>query len=125
MSHLTKMKTGFKNRLYLERSLDKLKIPNFKSNSNDLILSKSNDTSFNWNGQFFELNVDYDYWNQPYSVNHFLSRIKTEYATESLIVESNQYGFTPIQFENNCPGHRTVTLQRWKEVVYLHNQRSY
>ena len=99
MSHLTKTKTGFKNRLYLEKSLDKLKIPNFKSNSitnpNDLILSKSNDTSFHWNGQFFELNVDYDYWNQPYSVNHFLSRIKTEYATESLIVESNQYGFIP------------------------------
>ena len=87
---------------------------------NDLILSKSSDTSFHWNGQFFELNVDDDYWNQPYSVNHFLSRIKTEYATESLIVESNQYGFTPIQFENNCPSHRTVTLQRWKDVVCKH-----
>lgn len=117
MSHLTKTKTGFKNRLYLEKSLDKLEIPNFKSNSinnsDDLILSKINNTSFNWNGQFFELNVDHDYWNQPYSLSHFLSRIKTEYATESLIAESNQYGFIPTQFENNCKGYRTITLQRW------------
>ena len=72
-----------------------------------------NNTSFNWNGQFFELNVDHDYWNQPYSLSHFLSRIKTEYATESLIAESNQYGFIPTQFENNCKGYRTITLQRW------------
>ena len=80
MSHLSKTKTCFKNFLYLEKALTKLEIPNFNSKSlnksNDLILlskNKNNDLSFNWNGQFFELNVDYDYWNQPYSVNHFLT----------------------------------------------------
>merc|ERR1739838_663353 len=119
-------RTGFKNRLYLEKSLDKLEIPNFKSNSitnpNDLILSKINATSFNWNGQFYELNVDNDYWNQPYSLTHFISRIKIEYATENLIRESNKSGFILTQLEKKkCQGqeqgqtYRVMSFQRWVE----------
>ena len=80
MSHLTKMETDFQNFSYLEKALIKLEIPNFKTNPltkyADLVLSKNNnnDLSFNWNGKSFELNVDYDYWSQEYSLNHLKFR---------------------------------------------------
>jgi hypothetical protein len=118
MSHLTKTRTHFKNLSYLEKSLAKLEIPNFNSKSltdtNDLVLSKTknNDLSFNWNGQFFELNVDYDYWNQGYSLSHFLTRIKKEYATETIVGESQNFGFVPVQYTQTEKG-RIISLQRF------------
>jgi len=103
MSHLTTTKTHFKNLLYLEKALVKLKIPNFNINSltssNDLILSKNNGLSFNWNGKFFDAKVDYDFWNQEYSFSHFLNRIKQEYATEAIINESRNFGFLPTKLK--------------------------
>ena len=120
MSHLSKTKTCFKNFLYLEKALTKLEIPNFNSKSlnksNDLILlskNKNNDLSFNWNGQFFELNVDYDYWNQEYSLSHFLTRIKKEYATEAIVNESKAFGFYPTDLNKISNGRRKITLQRF------------
>ena len=119
MSHLTKMKTCFQNFSYLEKALIKLEIPNFKSNplakSTNLMLSKNNDNdlSFNWNGKSFELNVDYDYWNQEYSVSHFITRIKKEYAVETIVGESQKFGFKPVQIEKNSNGSKVISLQRF------------
>ena len=118
MSHLTKMKTCFQNFSYLEKALIKLEIPNFKSNplakSTNLMLSKNNDNdlSFNWNGKSFELNVDYDYWNQEYSITHFISCIEKEYATETIIGESKNFGFIPTQISQTKKG-RLLELQRF------------
>ena len=124
MSHLTKMETDFQNFSYLEKALIKLEIPNFKTNPltkyTDLVLSKNNnnDLSFNWNGKSFELNVDYDYWSQEYSLNHFIKRIKKEYATETIIGESKNFNFIPIRVEQSSKG-RLISLQRFNNSINL------
>lgn len=119
MSHFTNIQTCFQNLFYLEKALDKLEIPNFKNNqlmeTNCLILpqGKNNDITFNWNGEAFALNVDSHYWNQKYSINHFLARVTQEYATETIIGESQKQNFKPIEIKEHNDGSRTISLQRW------------
>ena len=121
MSHFTNIQTCFQNLLYLEKALDKLEIPNFKSNelteTKSLILpqGENKNISFNWDGEAFALNVDADYWNQKYSVNHFLARITQEYATEAIVGESQKQGFKPVEIKQNDDGSRTISLQRWNQ----------
>ena len=121
MSHFTNIQTCFQNLLYLEKALDKLEIPNFKANelteTKSLILpqGENKNISFNWDGEAFALNVDADYWNQKYSVNHFLARITQEYATEAIVGESQKQGFKPVEIKQHDDGSRTISLQRWNE----------
>jgi Protein of unknown function (DUF1257) len=121
MSHFTNIQTCFQNLLYLEKALDKLEIPNFKANelteTKSLILpqGENKNISFNWDGEAFALNVDTDYWNQKYSVNHFLARITQEYATEAIVGESQKQGFKPVEIKQNEDGSRTISLQRWNQ----------
>jgi len=112
------MKTQFKNFLYLKKSLDKLKIPSFKiPKTDDLILlkTKQNDLSFNWNGQYFVLHVDYGWWNQKYSFSHFLNRIKKEYVIEMVIGECQNFGFLPTLIKQTLKGNRILSMQRFNE----------
>lgn len=121
MSHFTNIKTCFRNIFYLEKALDKLKIPNFKDNQllehNSLVLTqnKNNNIAFTWNGESFALSVDSHYWNQKYSINHFLARITQEYATETIVGESQKQGFKPIDIKEHDDGSRTISLQRWNQ----------
>nr|YP_005089755.1 ycf35 gene product [Ulnaria acus]AEX37880.1 Ycf35 [Ulnaria acus] len=121
MSHFTNIQTCFQNLFYLEKALDKLEIPNFKTNEltngKSLILpqGENKNISFNWDGEAFALNVDADYWNQKYSVNHFLARITQEYATEAIVGESQKQGFKPVEIKQNEDGSRTISLQRWNQ----------
>jgi len=120
MSHLTKIGTSFQNLSYLEKALIRLEIPSFKNNglmkTYDLILpqDKNNDLVFRWDGKSFALNVDYDYWNREYSVSHFTTCIKKEYVVETIVGESQKFGFKPIQIEQNLDGSKIVSLQRFK-----------
>lgn len=121
MSHFTNIQTSFQNLFYLEKALDKLEIPNFKNNqlieTNCLILpqGKNNNITFNWNGEAFALNVDSHYWNQKYSINHFLARVTQEYATETIIGESQKQNFKPVEIKEYDDGSRTISLQRWNQ----------
>ena len=121
MSNFTNIQTCFQNLFYLEKALDKLEIPNFKTNeltnAKSLILpqGENKNISFNWDGEAFALNVDADYWNQKYSVNHFLARITQEYATEAIVGESQKQGFKPVEIKQNEDGSRTISLQRWNQ----------
>nr|YP_010945834.1 Ycf35 [Ulnaria ulna]WGN98824.1 Ycf35 [Ulnaria ulna] len=121
MSHFTNIQTCFQNLFYLEKALDKLEIPNFKGNelaeTKSLILpqGENKNISFNWDGEAFALNVDADYWNQKYSVNHFLAKITQEYATEAIVGESQKQGFKPVEIKQNEDGSRTISLQRWNQ----------
>jgi hypothetical protein len=121
MSHFTNIQTCFQNLFYLEKALDKLQIPNFKADelaeTKSLILpqGENKNISFNWDGEAFALSVDADYWNQKYSVNHFLARITQEYATEAIVGESQKQGFKPVEIKQNEDGSRTISLQRWNQ----------
>lgn len=120
MSHFTNIQTCFQNLFYLEKALAKLEIPNFKNDqsleTSTLVLSQgdnNNKITFNWDGEAFALNIDSDYWNQKYSVNHFLARVTREYATEAIVGESQKQGFKPVEIKEHDDGSRTISLQRW------------
>lgn len=121
MSHFTNIQTCFQNLFYLEKALSKLEIPNFKktelNQTTSLVLpqGENNNLKFNWDGEAFALNVDSDYWNQKYSVNHFLAKVTQEYATEAIVGESQKQGFKPIEIKEYNDGSRTISLQRWNE----------
>jgi hypothetical protein len=121
MSHFTNIQTCFQNLFYLEKALSKLEIPNFKktelNQTTSLVLpqGENNNLKFNWDGEAFALNVDSDYWNQKYSVNHFLAKVTQEYATEAIVGESQKQGFKPIEIKEYDDGSRTISLQRWNE----------
>ena len=121
MSHFTNIQTCFQNLFYLEKALSKLEIPNFKktelNQATSLVLPQGENTNlkFNWDGEAFALTVDSDYWNQKYSVNHFLAKVTQEYATEAIVGESQKQGFKPIEIKEYDDGSRTISLQRWNE----------
>ena len=122
MSHFTNIQTCFQNLFYLEKALDKLEIPNFKNDqlaeNKCLVLpqGENNNITFNWDGEAFALTVDSHYWNQKYSVNHFLARVTQEYATETIIGESQKQGFKPVEIKEHDNNSRTISLQRWNFV---------
>lgn len=119
MSHFTNIQTCFKNLFYLEKALNKLKLPTLKNiqsnNKTSLILSNNstNRIKLNWNNEAFVLNLDSDYWNQKYSVNQFLGRLTKEYATETIVGESQKHGFEATNIKENTDGSRTISLQRY------------
>ena len=121
MSHFTNIQTCFQNLFYLEKALAKLEIPNFKdtklAQTTSLVLPQGENSNvrFNWDGEAFALTVDSDYWNQKYSVNHFLAKVTQEYATEAIVGESQKQGFKPIEIKEYDDGSRTISLQRWNE----------
>ena len=121
MSHFTNIQTCFQNLFYLEKALAKLEIPNFKdtelAQTTSLVLPQGENSNvrFNWDGEAFALNVDSDYWNQKYSVNHFLAKVTQEYATEAIVGESQKQGFKPVEIKQNEDGSRTISLQRWNQ----------
>lgn len=121
MSHFTNVQTCFQNLFYLEKALDKLEIQNFKNDQSTedigLVLpqGENNNITFNWDGEVFALSVDSHYWNQKYSVNHFIARVTQEYATETIVGESQKQGFKPVEIKEHDDNSRTICLQRWNQ----------
>ena len=122
MSHFTNVQTCFQNLFYLEKALDKLEIQNFKNDqlteNTSLVLpqGENNNITFNWDGEAFALSVDSHYWNQKYSVNHFIARVTQEYATETIVGESKKQGFKPVEIKEHDDNSRTISLQRWNQA---------
>lgn len=119
MSHFTHIKTRFQNLFYLEKALNRLSIlykkESFTSTTN-LIIPQSNgyDSKFSWNGQEYELIVDYSFWEQTYSIEDFIDRVAQQYAGEVIIGESQKIGFQPVKYQQNSDGSNTLVLERWK-----------
>ena len=118
MSHFTHIKTRFQNLFYLEKALNRLSIlykkESFTSTTN-LIIPQSNgyDSKFSWNGQEYELIVDYSFWEQTYSIEDFIDRVAQQYAGEVIIGESQKIGFQPVKYQQNSDGSNTLILERW------------
>ena len=121
MSHFTYMKTRFQNLFYLEKALNKLNITynqrevSSDSFQNNLIIPQSNgyDIEFCWNGNEYELVVDLSFWNQPYPVQTFIDKVAQNYASESVIGESQKIGFQVITAQKNSDRSQTLVLERW------------
>lgn len=120
MSHFTYMETSFQNFEYLEKSLNKLTIPNYQKESSEikqksLIIDQSNNSNltFAWNGEKYELISDLMLWKQPYTHETFLTAILKKYANEVIIGESSKIGFQPTELKQNMDGSNTIRFERW------------
>ncbi|NJN86695.1 MAG: DUF1257 domain-containing protein [Leptolyngbyaceae cyanobacterium SL_7_1] len=71
------------------------------------------DIGFSWNGQEYELVADLQYWQQPLSVEGFLSRITQRYAYHTVVTETTRQGFQVAEQERQADGSLRLVLQRW------------
>ena len=124
MSHFTHIKTRFQNLSYLEKALSKLNIAykqeqklNNSSKSFDinLVIPQSNgyNIEFSWNGQDYDLIVDMSFWEQPYPIENFITKISQKYAGEVIMSESQKMGFEPVNYQHNSDGSKILVLERW------------
>ena len=124
MSHFTNMKTRFQKIFYLEKALSKLNIAykqeqklNNSSKSFDinLVIPQSNgyNIEFSWNGQDYDLIVDMSFWEQPYPIENFITKISQKYAGEVIMSESQKMGFEPVNYQHNSDGSKILVLERW------------
>jgi len=122
MSHFTHIKTRFQNRSYLEKALNQLKIAykqeqklSSKSFYINLVIPQSNgyNIEFSWNGQDYDLVVDMSFWEQPYPIENFITKISQIYAGEVIMGESQKMGFEPVHCQYNSDGSKILVLERW------------
>ncbi|NJL39532.1 MAG: DUF1257 domain-containing protein [Leptolyngbyaceae cyanobacterium SM1_4_3] len=71
------------------------------------------DIGFTWNGQEYELIADLQYWQQPLTVEGFLSRVTQRYAYHSVLEETSRQGFQVAEQAQNKDGSIRLVLQRW------------
>ena len=85
MSHFTNIKTRFKNLDYLEKSLNKLEIPNRRETRSTSIKkedvticmpqSSGHNAYFSWNGSEYDLVFDASFWEHSCSIQSFIFAI--------------------------------------------------
>jgi Protein of unknown function (DUF1257) len=71
------------------------------------------DIGFSWNGQEYELIADLQYWQQPLTVERFLSQVTQQYAYQTVLAETSQRGFHVTEQQQNQDGSIRLVLQRW------------
>jgi hypothetical protein len=126
MSHFSQIKTQIRNLVPLQAALADLGI-DWKSGSQpvrgyrgqtreaELTIEQSNgyDIGFSWNGTEYELVADFQYWQQPLTVEGFLSRVTQRYAYHVVVGEGGQKGFQVTEQQQNSDGSIRLVLQRW------------
>lgn len=126
MSHFTKIKTTLTDLNLLEKSLNDLSViwnsdiqlvKGYKNQKHfaNLVIKQSNgyDLGFTWNGLEYQLVVDLQFWQQPWSVDTFLDKVTQRYAYNSIIKITELKGFQAIQEVTQENGSIKLTLQRW------------
>jgi len=126
MSHFTNIKTELRNLISLKSALTDLGIEwkegsapvrgyQGQTRTAQLVVEQDNnyDIGFCWNGEEYELVADFQYWQQPLSVDGFLQRITQRYAYHTVVNETTNQGFQIAQEEKNQDGSIRLVLQRW------------
>lgn len=122
MSHFSYISTKIQNIQYLKKALLNLDIQfviqnsPVKLNNSNLVISQNNgyDVEFNWNGKEYELITDLSFWQQKWSVETFMDKLKQTYANETIVNESEKQGFQKIRQSNNNNGEISILFERWK-----------
>ena len=122
MSHLTSIKTSFKNLNYLTKTLNNLNIQYpFKNTEKNhlpsgLKISQSNghDLEFVWNGENYEFHADLSFWSQSQSLNGFLNKITQQYASEVIHGETRKMGFQIVKTNQQDNNSKILILERYK-----------
>ena len=128
MSHLTYLKTCFKNFRYLDKALKQLNVNQKQTDNQTTRLSFDNvnesqptlnfrmphrnnyDIEFCWNGQEYDLVIDRDFWEQTQPL---VNNISQTYAHETIVGETQKAGFQPVNYKQNSDGSTTITVERW------------
>jgi len=136
MSHLTRLSTSFQNLEYLEKSLNKLDVLNYRkeygtvqnesmTQQNKLIISQLNNFEFNWNGKEYELIGDFDLWSKPYSADSFIQSIIPVYSEEAIVGEGRKLGFQPVEIKHNSDRSYTIRMERWNSNAVVKSKINY
>lgn len=126
MSHFSHIKTQIRNLNSLQAALTDLSI-DWKSGSHpvrgyqgqtrnaEVAIEQTNgyDIGFSWNGKEYELVADLQYWQQPWSVEGFLSRVTQRYAYHTVVTETAKQGFHVSEQKQNQDGSIRLVVQRW------------
>ncbi|AOY83180.1 DUF1257 domain-containing protein [Moorena producens JHB] len=126
MSHFSTIKTQIRNRSSLETALTDLGIDwesgpspvrgyQGQTRTAEVVIEQENDydIGFSWNGNAYELVADFQYWQQPWSVDGFLQRVTQRYAYNTVIKETAKQGFEVAEQQDNKDGSIRLVVQRW------------
>ncbi len=126
MSHFSQVKTQIRTLEPLQKALTDLGL-DWKSGPSDLrgyrgettsaevVLPQENgyDVGFRWNGTEYELVADMQYWQQPWTVESFLNKVRQGYAIQTVMTTSENQGFTLTEQATQEDGSVRLVLQRW------------
>lgn len=126
MSHFSNIKTQIRNLASLESALTDLgvdwksgpaKVRGYQGQTRqaEVVIEQENnyDVGFSWNGEEYELVADLQYWQQPWTVQGFLSRVTQRYAYQTVVSETNKQGFQISEEQKNEDGSIRLVVQRW------------
>lgn len=126
MSHFSNIKTQIRNLNSLKNALQDLEIVwkpgpypvrgyQGQTRNAEVVIEQENDfdIGFSWNGSEYELVADLQYWQQPWSVDGFLSRVTQRYAYHTVVNESANQGFQVTEQQNQEDGSIRLVVQRW------------
>ncbi len=126
MSHFTQLQTEFRDLENLTKALGDLNLNHERgtvtvrgyqgqTRTAQVVLRQENqhDVGFAWNGQAYEMITDLQYWQQPWTVERFLAKVRQRYAYNTVRTECEKQGFQLTTQEVNQDGAVRLVLQRW------------
>lgn len=126
MSHFSHIKTQIRHRPALESALSDIgvfwksgpqPIKGYQGQTRDaeVVIEQDNgyDIGFSWNGQEYELVADLQYWQQPLTVDRFLSQVTQHYALNTVLSNTLAQGFQVTEQKQNQDGSIRLVVQRW------------
>jgi hypothetical protein len=126
MSHFSHIKTQIRKLEPLQAALSELGV-DWKSGPTpvrgyqgqtrtaEVAIAQDNgyDIGFSWNGQEYELVADLQYWQQPLTVDRFLSQVTQRYALQTVLGSTAEQGFQVAEKLQNQDGSIRLVVQRW------------
>jgi Protein of unknown function (DUF1257) len=126
MSHFSQIKTQIRSLTSLKSALSDLKL-DWKAGpyevrgyqgqtcKAEITISQENgyDIGFAWNGTEYELVADLQFWQQPWTVERFLSQVTQRYAYNTVVSTTAQQGFQVTEQQQQLDGSVRLVVQRW------------
>lgn len=126
MLHFSQIKTQIRNLDSLQSALTNLGIEwkagphpvrgyQGQSHTAEVVVEQENgyDIGFAWNGEQYNLVADLQYWQQPLTVDRFLSQVTQNYALNVVTETSAQQGFQVSEQVKQSDGSIRLVVQRW------------
>jgi hypothetical protein len=126
MSHFSNIKTQIRNLNSLKSALSDLGVDwkagphsvrgyQGQTRTAEVVIEQDNnyDIGFSWNGSEYELVADFQYWQQPLTVEGFLRQVSQKYAYHTVLNETSQQGFQVAEEKKQQDGSIRLVVQRW------------